>query len=148
MMPTLESKHPHRLPVLPARYWRTSWQPSSPSKPSWTPRVLRGGVAASGVSVADGHVEQFTGACLGTTLGPAASGPRSTGGAGEATTSDQTWEHTSARQTRRTPDDKTHVCAKSVPRRAQTARHTVDALDTNNALNWGDRDLMPPCETR
>jgi hypothetical protein len=32
--------------------------------------MLCGGVAASGVSVADGHVEQFTGACVGTTLEP------------------------------------------------------------------------------
>jgi hypothetical protein len=47
----------------------------------------------------------------------------------------------------RTPDDQTPVdsCAKSVPRRANTARQSVDRVDTNQPLNWAFQNAMAPC---
>jgi Zn-finger nucleic acid-binding protein len=38
-------------------------------------------------------------------------------------------------------------CAKSVPRRANTARRSVDRVDTNQPLNWAFQDAIAPRET-
>jgi hypothetical protein len=46
------------------------------------------------------------------------------------------------------PDDQNPRCAKSVPRRAETARDSVDAAGIKQPLSWAFADTMGPDEAR